>query len=215
MKKKNGIISLLAAGILIIFLFSGCSPGQLLGPTVTPSPTRTPTPPPTSTPTQTGTPTLTLTAIPPTATYTPSPTFTPAPTNTPTFVQVQNLLLRPKCGSSYTVKANQYIQIFYGGWGVKGKDLANQWASVLQVKLTIDGQSIGGKLQAVGSYLPYNCTAQESDVYWLYYKVVIPGLAAGDHTAYVTYSSSAGLSDGTGVFGPGQFLENTFTLKAR
>ena len=53
----------------------GCSPGQILGPTVTPSPTSTPIPTSTPVPTATYTPTLrpTSTAIPATATATPSP----------------------------------------------------------------------------------------------------------------------------------------------
>jgi len=49
-------------------LFSGCGPGQLLGPTITPTPTSTSTPTPTSTPTATFTPTATATA-----TFTPTP----------------------------------------------------------------------------------------------------------------------------------------------
>ena len=57
---------------LICFLISACGPGQLFGPTITPSPTSTLTPTPTltptSTPTSTPTETPTPTPVPPTAT---------------------------------------------------------------------------------------------------------------------------------------------------
>jgi hypothetical protein len=51
--------------ILILLLLTSCGPGQMFGPTITPSPTSTPTFTPTPTPTST-------------------PTFTPTPTPTPT-----------------------------------------------------------------------------------------------------------------------------------
>ena len=55
--------------ILITFAISACGPGQLFGPTITPSPTNT----------------LTPTATPsPTATFTCTPTFTSSPTLSPT-----------------------------------------------------------------------------------------------------------------------------------
>ena len=58
----------LISAILIGLLSTGCGPGQLFGPTITPSPTPTLTP--TLTPTITPSPTATLT---PTATATPTP----------------------------------------------------------------------------------------------------------------------------------------------
>jgi hypothetical protein len=64
-------------------LFSSCGPGQLFGPTLTPTPTNTATPTLTPTPTITPTPTHTFT---PTLTFTPTntPTITLTPTPTPT-----------------------------------------------------------------------------------------------------------------------------------
>jgi hypothetical protein len=67
--KRFLLISLLGS-----LLLSACGPGQLLGPTFTPTATITQTP--TSTPTPTLTPTLTLT---PTVTLTPTQTPTPTP----------------------------------------------------------------------------------------------------------------------------------------
>lgn len=61
------------AFIAISLFVSSCGPGQLFGPTFTPTPTYTPTQ------TSTATPTLT-----PTPTKTPSPTFTSTSTETPT-----------------------------------------------------------------------------------------------------------------------------------
>lgn len=60
--------------LFVPLLLSACGPGQLLGPTLTPTPTITPTFTLTSTPTATFTPTLTLT---PTATFTQTPSPTP------------------------------------------------------------------------------------------------------------------------------------------
>jgi hypothetical protein len=56
----------IAAVVVLItsLVMSGCGPGQLLGPTVTPTPTLTFTPTPTSTSTPTSTPTLTPTITP-------------------------------------------------------------------------------------------------------------------------------------------------------
>lgn len=78
--------SIVAIGALVFLswlagsLVSGCGPGQLFGPTLTPTPTATSTPTPTATctPTPTDTPTLT-----PTRTPTPTPTRTPTPTPIP------------------------------------------------------------------------------------------------------------------------------------
>lgn len=54
--------------LLLSTLFSACGPGQLFGPTLTPTPSATPTHTPTPTPT-----------LPPTATSTPLPTATSTP----------------------------------------------------------------------------------------------------------------------------------------
>lgn len=64
--------------VLLVLMLVSCGPGQLFGPTKTPTPTITPTPTPTNTPTPT-----------PTNTPTPTPTKTPAPTNTPTPTNTQ------------------------------------------------------------------------------------------------------------------------------
>jgi hypothetical protein len=58
--------------LIISLIMSGCQPGQLMGPTITPSPTDTPLPTFTQTNTSTSTPTLT-----------PNPTITPTPTIEP------------------------------------------------------------------------------------------------------------------------------------
>lgn len=202
MNKKTSTFSALFVGFLVIILItSGCGPGQLLGPTLTPSPTITLTPLPTQTPTETLTPTET--PLPPTATFTP----TPAP---------QPVLLRRKCGRDYLVKPNEPIQIFYGGWGVKGKELADQWSTALIVEMTIDGEAVSGELQAPTDTLPYNCTTDVENVYWLYYTVVIPGLTPGEHLVSVKIKSLRKLPDGTGpMFGPGQIVEQNFKLITR
>lgn len=74
-KWKIQILSFLMVSMLV----AGCGPGQLFGPTLTPTPTPTATPTWTPTPTSTFTPTST-----PTFTSTFTPTFTPTPTATAT-----------------------------------------------------------------------------------------------------------------------------------
>jgi hypothetical protein len=67
-------LPILVTIIMSSILFTNCSPGQLLGPTFTPSPTNTETPTITPTHLPTNTPTFTPTITPiPTATTTPIP----------------------------------------------------------------------------------------------------------------------------------------------
>jgi len=72
--------------VLMIFLFSSCGPGQLFGPTITPTPTYTPSQTPTATPTMTLTPTNT-----PSPTLTSIPTETATPTETPPPISISAL----------------------------------------------------------------------------------------------------------------------------
>lgn len=58
----------IAALMILVASISACGPGQVFGPTITPTPTSTQTPTNTPTPTNTFTPTLT-----PTTTTTPTP----------------------------------------------------------------------------------------------------------------------------------------------
>jgi len=69
-KNQKTIRNCLLSIVTVSLLVSGCGPGQLFGPTLTPTPTTT------LTPTLTPTPTLTLT---PTLTFTPTITPTPTP----------------------------------------------------------------------------------------------------------------------------------------
>ena len=71
-KSKSIIICILILGLLV----SGCGPGQVFGPTITPSPTITAKSTPTFTPTSSST--ITLTPMP-TNTPTLTPTLTPTP----------------------------------------------------------------------------------------------------------------------------------------
>jgi hypothetical protein len=114
------------------------------------------------------------------------------------------------------VKADWPLQIYYGGWGVKGKELADQWWTALTAEFTIDGQPISGEIQLPTTDLPYNCSPSKEETYWLYYMVIIPGLSAGDHDVSVKFYSLRALSDGTGyTFGPGLLFENTFKITAQ
>ena len=204
MHKQPLSLSFLWAGlVLMALLVSACGPGQFLGPTVTASPTVTLTPSPTQTPTETPAPTDTL--IPPTAT--PSPTRTPEP---------QTLLLRRRCGRDHVVNANEPLRLLYGGWGVIGRELADEWRTALVAELTIDGEVITGELQPPTTNLPLNCIPIQGNLYWLYYAAVLPGLPPGEHSVRVIISSDRALPDGTGPrFGPGPLLEQTFFITAQ
>lgn len=201
-KTKFGFRVLLPTLLVITLLVSACGPGQFLGPTVTPSSTATLTPTPTQIFTETST-----------ATITPSPTATLTPTPVP-----QPLLLRRKCGRDYLVRPNEPIQLFYGGWGVKTMELAQQWESAIVIELTIDGEVISGELQRPVDELPYNCIAEsQPDIYWLYYMTMLPGLSAGKHRVSVFIKSLRALPDGASglTFGPGQIAEQTFFISTR
>ena len=204
MNKKSAAIHLLVIGEVMGMLASACGPRQFLGPTLTPMPTITLTASPTPSPTETRT-------LTPTPTNTAPPTATFSPTAVP-----QSLLLRRKCGRDYIVRANEPIQIFYGGWGVIGKSLADQWTTALVAEFTMDGEVIAGELQPPTKTLPYNCTTSPADVYWLYYIVTLPGLSPGDHYIKMKFSALQALPDGTGpVLGPGPLLEQNFKITAR
>lgn len=164
--------------------------------TLSPSSTQ---PPPTATSTSTSTAIPSNTPVP--------PTTTPVP---------QELLLRRVCGRDYVVKADQPLKIFYGGWAVKGMELADQWENSLVVDLSIDGETVPGQLQPPADDLPYNCkTDPQEDMYWLYSVVIIPRLPAGEHRISVVFNALSALSDGTTTYGTGTLLENTFILTAR
>lgn len=190
-------------GGLFITIISSCSLG--LGspsqdvvdtPTVI-SPTETPIPTVTVTPTET--------MLPPTPTATP--TSTPSP---------QPLLLRGRCGSEYVVKANYPLEIFYGGWGVIGLDLAQQWTTALIVEITIDQRLFEGEQQPPSPYLPLNCNPREG-MYWVYYRVEIPELSPGAHEVTVKMTATRALPDApTGIiYGPGPLALQKFQITAQ
>jgi hypothetical protein len=87
--RKNSFLQLLTTCAVASLFISSCGPGQLLGPTITPTPTATLTATPTftATPTSTATPTLTPT-LTPTPTKTPTPTFTLTPAPSPTSTSI-------------------------------------------------------------------------------------------------------------------------------
>jgi hypothetical protein len=164
------------------------------------------------------TPVSSDTSIPPTVSLAPTitlgPSSTPVPP-TPTSTPLR-VLLRRKCGGEYLVTASKPVQIAYGGWAVQGRDLAEQWMTVLTVQLTIDGVIVPGELQPVADDLPWNCTQDPDDTYWLYYTLILPGLSSGRHPVTVTFHALRPLPDGSGMtFGPGQILKQDFTLDVR
>jgi len=186
--------------LLALAVSSCAAPPPAPTETVTPSPTSLP---PTHTPSPTESPKPTETAPPPTATATP----TPAP---------QPLLLRRSCGRDYVVRAGEAIEIFYGGWGVRGLDLAEQWATALTVDLTIDELTVQGHQEPPAPDLPYNCPKDLEDSYWLYYRAIVPQLAPGTHHVTVTFNALRALPDGYGgTFGPGQIAQQTFQITAQ
>jgi hypothetical protein len=91
--------------LTVPFIFlSGCGPGQIFGPTITPKPTETPTSTETSTSTATNTPTFTITC-------------TPTPTNTPTPVVIGPIISHDIGIVLTYAKVDQYCD-FGGGLSV-------------------------------------------------------------------------------------------------
>ncbi len=187
--------------LLFLLALSSCNGIREASTETAPPPSMTPLPEQTLTPTQTPAPTKT--EPPPTATATSTLTPTPVP---------QPLLLRRKCGGDYVARADEAIELFYGGWGVLGLDLAQQWATVLTVDLTIDGLLVEGQQQTPAPDLPLNCQDDADGVYWIYYRVVLSELAPGIHHVTVTFNALQALSDGWIIYGPGQITKQSFHI---
>gem|GEM_PF-4694507 len=106
--------------------------------------------------------------------------------------------------------------MYYGGWAVKGKDTAKEWATALTIDLTMDGEPLAGKQQAPAPDLPYNCPKDYEDSYWLYYIVDLAGLPAGEHRGEVTFRALRALPDGYGdTYGPGTIAKQRFNITAQ
>ena len=173
------------------------------------APTQTPRPSPTSPP-QSETPSPTETATPTQTALPPTPTATHTATTAP-----QAILLRRACGRDHIVRANETIELFYGGWGVKGHELAQQWVTAVTADLVIDGLPVDGKLQPPAPDLPHNCPEAFEDSYWLYHRAVITELAPGTHNVTVAINALEPLPDGYGlIYGPGQIAKQTFRITA-
>ena len=158
-KRTTLVISCLALSLII----SGCGPGQLLGPTLTPTPTSTATPTLTPTPTLTLTPTPTLTLTPtltPTATPTITPTFTPTATVIPTQAAT------PACQFVY-IKAVAGVKDPFSGAEVPSFDyLAEGFPANDSVGLTLKGNTSYGSMTCASEA---NTNAQgqvEGNVTW-------------------------------------------------
>lgn len=181
-------------------MISSCSTSAV-APTVTS--VLSTSPPPSPKPLPSLTPTATETPVPPTQTATPSP----AP---------QRILLRRPCGREYAIRAGEPAEILYGGWAVRGSDLAEQWVSALTVELTVDGEPVSGQQQDPAPELPGNCESDYEDSIWLYFQAQLPELAAGSHGVTVTYNVLRALPDGYGAtYGPGTLGTQTFTIIAQ
>lgn len=111
-KQYYALISLL----LVSLIASGCGPGQVFGPTITPTATLTPVPTSTSTPTPTFTPnpTVTFTQTPVTKTFT-----TIVPANELWFNTGVNIIK----GQEVTIRATGIVNT----WG--GRDISNSDAN--------------------------------------------------------------------------------------
>lgn len=92
---RTALVALLALAV------AGCGPTSA---ETAPPPTA---PPPSTTASPTPAPTATETPIPPRATVVPTATPLPKPVR-----------LRRRCGRDYAVRADEPIELLYGGWGV-------------------------------------------------------------------------------------------------
>lgn len=135
--------------------------------------------------------------------------------STPTASQA--ILLRFPCGSDYVVRANEPIFIYYGGWAVKGLDLAQQWTTALTTDLMIDGLQVSGEQHPPAADLPLNCPKDFEDSYWLYYTTTISGLSPGEHIVTLSTNTLRALPDEPGGknYEPGQIVKVTFKIIAK
>jgi hypothetical protein len=138
------------------------------------------------------------------------------PSSTPN-QNLQFVLLRESCKSEYVVNANEPILIYYGGWSVKGMELAQQWTSALDVSISVDGSPISGEQHPPAEVLPLNCKEDQDDVFWLYYTTTVAKLSPGPHEISVTFNILKSLSDGleSATYPVGMFGEFTFNVTAR
>jgi len=136
---------------------------------------------------------------------------------TPDPQNLQFILLRGKCGNEYTVNANEPLLIYYGGWNAKGMDLAEQWTTALDVSISVDGVQISGEQHPPAEELPFNCTQDAENIYWLYYTTTISKLSPGIHEISVTFNALKALPDEPGGdnYGPGKISDFTFTVTAK
>ena len=122
MNKKS---HLLIVCLLLSLLLSACGPGQLFGPTITPSPTLTLTPTPTSTPTSTPTVTPTLT---------PTPTSTPEPACTEEGCSFEMAVVIQASNESKGIAMEyQWLDEHYPGYQGKGQYVQFQDGKVYDV----------------------------------------------------------------------------------
>lgn len=126
MKTKSKLINV---SLFIVLVLSACGPGQMFGPSVTPSPTITPT----STSTQTPSPTPTFTSTP---TRTPKPTNTKVPTAAPVGIAVRN--------ATYEVTVIKAIELdrVYPGGRYLYRPASGYMLLEIQVKVTNLGASL-------------------------------------------------------------------------
>lgn len=188
---------IIVAGLLLWLAATSVTTTRIPIPSSTPTRTPYPTPTPKPNATRTRTPQPSATSI---SDLTPSP---------------QSMLLRGACGQDHFARAGEPIELFYGGWGVLGFDLAQQWANELTVELTIDGLQVEGQQQPPSPDLPLNCMPERDDVYFLYYRVVLPELDTGTHNVTVALHTQKLLSDGSAIFAPGQIANQTFRITVR
>lgn len=183
-----------------------------------PSPTDTHRPSPTAEPT---------TAVP--ASETPIPTVTRKPTLLPTAAPTQAqapapqiIFLRPRCGTTYTVRADTPLEIRYGSWLARGPDLAAQNAQHLSVRLVLDGEPVAGVQQPVMPGSAFPCGAS-TEAYGVFFVAQVGPLSAGTHVALQTIIFDEQVTDGgdyngdgtPDTFGPGEIGTHQFTIIAQ
>lgn len=166
--------------------------------------------------------------------YTPTPRSTPAPIDiapTPTLrssptpteidptsvLEPQVVLLRgvQGCESEQDIVANNPIQLHYGVWGSVGEAYAEASWDLIDVTLTMDGETIEGEKQPVAPDLVEHCGSDAEGVYWIFYIADIEGIPLGVHQIEVTYYASEVIEDGTGqTHGPGTLFTHSFVLNS-
>jgi hypothetical protein len=111
-------------------------------------------------------------------------------------------------GGKLPAKAGQPIDLYYGGWGAHGFELAEDNSDHITYRLLVDGKAISGKRQKAIPTDEVPCNMQLplwfDGAYWSFYKTRLAPLSVGEHDLLITQTIDTQITDGFDSDGDGQ-----------